>query len=117
LDVYVDESQGSVTLVDFNVFGSQTDSLLFSWQEIEALGKERNGSGDPELRTVEGDNTVRADPLAGYKVSMHGIRICKIIANTPSKKTSRTSKLTLHHPPRHPLKHQHWLETRGLKNL
>ncbi|KAL3815844.1 hypothetical protein ACHAXA_002260 [Cyclostephanos tholiformis] len=37
LDVYLD-ARGRVWIVDFNVWGSRTDCLLFDWDELSALG-------------------------------------------------------------------------------
>ena len=44
--------QGKVHLVDFNPFGSVTDSLLFSWDELENSNSPLKGSHDDEITDV-----------------------------------------------------------------
>ncbi|KAG6616823.1 Cell division cycle protein 123 [Phytophthora cinnamomi] len=73
-DVYVDKRR-RVYLLDINVFGAVTDTLLFSWEELLEL---RTGSPatpqDAEdeghvvdFRVVESKKGIRANPLSGYR--------------------------------------------------
>lgn len=73
-DVFIDR-QERVWLIDFNVWGTQTDSLLFLWDELVTMTLE--GSRDqentvlenwrPEIRVVETENEIHHDPLASYR--------------------------------------------------
>lgn len=63
-DVYIDKND-RVWLVDFNLYHTRTDALLFEWEEIEALS-----SSDtllPTIKIVENENEVHYDPLASYR--------------------------------------------------
>lgn len=60
-DVYIDR-KNRVWLVDFNVWGKQTDSLLFSWDELF----EMDGSNF-DFRVVDRAVNVQAHPLSNYR--------------------------------------------------
>lgn len=77
-DCYIDKDH-RVWIIDFNVWGTRTDSLLFTWEELEKM---RNGIMDsvdesvndiidttknPEIRIVDWKNEVHHDPLASYR--------------------------------------------------
>lgn len=73
LDLYVD-SQERVWIVDFNVWGSRTDGLLFDWKELSNLGLNVNNrnnhrlSTKPEYRVVTKDmKSVTYDPLSSFR--------------------------------------------------
>ncbi|XP_064488673.1 translation initiation factor eIF2 assembly protein-like [Ornithodoros turicata] len=53
-----------VVLLDFNPFGSQTDSLLFDWDELEAFDARRRDL--PELRYMTEDRGVQPSPYRHY---------------------------------------------------
>ncbi|EGZ07415.1 hypothetical protein PHYSODRAFT_528425 [Phytophthora sojae] len=73
-DVYVDKRR-RVYLLDINVFGAVTDTLLFSWEELLELQKD--GLATPQdaedeghmidFRVVESKKGIRANPLSGYR--------------------------------------------------
>jgi len=91
-DCYIDRKR-QVWLMDFNVWGSQTDPLLFEWSELVTMGHDRNaavrevteekpndeaarGTANtcvltstplPEIRIVSGNEDIRCDPLASYR--------------------------------------------------
>mmetsp|Transcript_7753 Transcript_7753/g.9715 ORF Transcript_7753/g.9715 Transcript_7753/m.9715 type:complete len:460 (+) Transcript_7753:42-1421(+) len=90
-DCYIDRKR-QVWLMDFNVWGSQTDPLLFEWSELVTMGHNRNaavrevieekrdeaarGTANtfvvtstplPEIRIVSGNEDIRCDPLASYR--------------------------------------------------
>lgn len=95
-DCYVDRDE-RVWIVDFNVWGTRTDALLFTWPELTAMDRAatvdeiisshhgiddslplENGKDDddddvidttknPEIRIVQNENEVRHDPLASYR--------------------------------------------------
>ena len=73
-DVYVDK-KNKVWLLDFNVWGHQTDALLFAWDELMTLAQpsqqqQDNASSSSNIvdfRVVEGDREIRHDPLASYR--------------------------------------------------
>ncbi|KAK9475013.1 D123-domain-containing protein, partial [Dipodascopsis tothii] len=58
-DVYIQKPKDRVWLIDINPFASQTDSLLFSWDEILALPY-ADADRDPELRLLHKDDNVRS---------------------------------------------------------
>ncbi|KAL3758532.1 hypothetical protein ACHAWU_008286 [Discostella pseudostelligera] len=73
LDVYID-SQERVWIVDFNVWGTRTDGLLFDWKELTMLGnqiRDTNNSSSvpmPEMRVVTKDmKSMTYDPLSSYR--------------------------------------------------
>lgn len=74
LDLYVD-SQNRTWIVDFNVWGSRTDGLLFDWAELSNLSLSINGAGDnltssmePEFRVVTKDmKSMTYDPLSSFR--------------------------------------------------
>jgi D123 len=76
-DVYVDRKH-KVWLVDFNVWGSTTDALLFDWDELllqppEPVVENTNNGNDEtpqsplQFRVVEHARHVQAHPLSNYK--------------------------------------------------
>lgn len=68
-DVYIDRRK-RVWLVDFNVYHSTTDSLLFEWPELADF----EGS-HPEFRILEVEKEVRADPLASYRAPIDAVEL------------------------------------------
>ena len=46
-DCYIDQKQ-IVWLIDFNVWGTQTDSLLFNWEELEQMKDNVTGERNQE---------------------------------------------------------------------
>lgn len=74
MDVYVD-SQERTWIVDFNVWGVRTDSLLFDWDELMKIGngvmklkKEEDCVPMPELRVVTKDmKDLTYDPLSSFR--------------------------------------------------
>ncbi|KAI9916844.1 hypothetical protein PsorP6_018096 [Peronosclerospora sorghi] len=73
-DVYIDKRR-RVYLLDINVFGGVTDTLLFSWKELVAMQVEScampEDSDDQQclidFRVVESKTGIRANPLSGYR--------------------------------------------------
>jgi len=65
-DCYIDKGQ-RVWLIDFNVWGETTDSLLFEWNELENLSPHIIEHLGPKVRFVCGSKNVRPDPLASYR--------------------------------------------------
>lgn len=68
LDVYLD-SQERVWVVDFNVWGSRTDGLLFTWEELANFGDDE-AERDPELRVVTKNmksSHLTYDPLSSFR--------------------------------------------------
>ena len=78
MDVYVD-SQERTWIVDFNVWGTRTDALLFDWVELMTIGQdcvsETNDNDDdvgeisvPEVRVVTKDmKDLTYDPLSSFR--------------------------------------------------
>ncbi|KAL7435628.1 hypothetical protein ACHAXM_004757 [Skeletonema potamos] len=81
IDVYVD-SQERTWIVDFNVWGKRTDSLLFDWTDLMEIGervkklKKKNGDEEeevlaipmPEFRVVTKDmKDLTYDPLSSFR--------------------------------------------------
>lgn len=77
-DVYVDK-QHRVYLLDINVFGAVTDTLLFTWEELlelrDANVRSKTSAGDDDdvhevvdFRIVESERAIRPNPLSGYRV-------------------------------------------------
>lgn len=68
-DVYIDKKD-RVWLLDFNVWGVQTDSLLFDWEELTSTSVDDT----PSIRVVEDDElAVHHDPLASYRAPIDTI--------------------------------------------
>jgi D123 len=69
-DVYIDKNN-LTWLIDFNVWGSQTDSLLFSWEELIEISLQSHVNiceiPTPQVRIVKTKNEVHHDPLASYR--------------------------------------------------
>lgn len=68
VDVYIDTKK-KVWLIDFNVWSSQTDSLLFSWSELEQLQLPplTDTSNTTLMRVVENPKQIKVNPLSCYK--------------------------------------------------
>jgi hypothetical protein len=90
-DCYVDQQQ-KVWLIDLNVWGPQTDSLLFEWKDLEELRiqveeqqHQQNGNEGasisevvdslplPKMLLVESDLEVHPDPLASYRAPIDAV--------------------------------------------
>ena len=68
-DVYVDKND-RVWLIDFNLYHTRTDALLFTWEEIQSIASSLASLGEesmPKMRIVENENEVHYDPLASYR--------------------------------------------------
>mmetsp|Transcript_8983 Transcript_8983/g.11594 ORF Transcript_8983/g.11594 Transcript_8983/m.11594 type:complete len:357 (+) Transcript_8983:59-1129(+) len=65
-DCYIDKGR-RVWLIDFNVWGETTDSLLFDWNELKNLSPQIVEHVGPKVRFVCGSKYVRPDPLASYR--------------------------------------------------
>ncbi|CAH0517247.1 unnamed protein product [Peronospora belbahrii] len=73
-DVYIDKRQ-RVYLLDINVFGDVTDTLLFSWKELLEMQMERPATlldAEDEhyvidFRVVESRRDIRANSLSVYR--------------------------------------------------
>jgi hypothetical protein len=73
LDLYID-SQQRTWIVDFNVWGSRTDGLLFDWEELTKLGLDASSAKndrlevEPEFRVVTKDmKSMTYDPLSSFR--------------------------------------------------
>ena len=73
MDVYLDK-QHRVWLVDFNVWASSTDALLFEWSELTTLDLEE----DPYVRIVETPREVRQDPLSSYRAPIDTVDLASM---------------------------------------
>lgn len=81
-DVYIDKKE-RVWLLDFNVWGAQTDELLYTWEELVNMnGEEANY---PEMRVVETEREVHHDPLASYRAPIDTIELAAVAGNDKNK--------------------------------
>lgn len=69
-DCYVDKNQ-KVFLIDFNVWGQSTDSLLYDWEELNDYCFSENHC--TIFRLVENEGEVRHNPLASYRAPIDAI--------------------------------------------
>lgn len=82
-DVYIDKKE-RVWLLDFNVWGTQTDCLLFTWDELVSMvgGDE---SRYPEMRVVETEREVHHDPLASFRAPIDTIELAAVTGGDRNK--------------------------------
>lgn len=73
LDLYVDSQERS-WIIDFNVWGSRTDGLLFDWEELSTLGSNVNVIArdevpvKPAMRVITKDmKSMTYDPLSSFR--------------------------------------------------
>jgi len=78
VDVYVDR-QDRVWIVDFNVWGERTDSLLFSWEELNGWGADK----ESEIRVVETEKEIRPHPLNNFRAPMDTVHVASITGGSP----------------------------------
>lgn len=78
VDVYIDR-QDRVWIVDFNVWGERTDSLLFSWNELNSWESDKAS----EIRVVETEKEVRPHPLNNYRAPVDTVQIAQITGGNP----------------------------------
>ena len=91
-DVYIDKKE-RIWLLDFNVWGLQTDALCFEWDELMGLAGQKVDESDvpcidnshPEMRTVETENEIHHDPLASYRAPIDTIEIAGMTGGDASK--------------------------------
>jgi hypothetical protein len=73
-DCYIDRKR-KVHLIDFNVWGASTDSLLFQWDDLNSLL--RNKQCDIEtiicFEVVENEGEVHHNPLASYRAPIDAV--------------------------------------------
>lgn len=88
-DVYR-RNQGKLLLLDFNPFGPVTDSLLFTWDELEGenlyttpVGDNPSSPQGPIFRCVESSSGVQPNPYGTYAVPKDFIDIAS--GEDPSK--------------------------------
>jgi len=103
-DAYIDQDR-KVWLIDINVWGRRTDTLLFTWKELYELGStgklsrcshddddglweddedinsdEEDNDDLPILRIVETSKQVRHDPLASYRAPVDTLHVAGMAA-------------------------------------
>jgi hypothetical protein len=92
-DVYIDK-QERLWLLDFNVWGTQTDALLFTWGDIVRMSDEVDESDEevillsnrrPEIRVVETANEIHHDPLASYRAPIDTVDLATMTGPDASK--------------------------------
>lgn len=81
-DVYVD-TKDRIWVLDFNVWGVQTDSLLFEWDELMKLTPEKEevwtiDNANPEFRIVANELEIRQDPLASYRAPIDTVNLASM---------------------------------------
>lgn len=87
-DAYVDRKE-KVWLLDFNVWGRRTDTLLFTWSELASLDTD----SQPEIRVVETEKQVRVDPLASYRAPIDTLHVASMSNGNGSEKFEDFMKL------------------------
>eukprot|EP00547_Thalassionema_nitzschioides_P005698 CAMPEP_0194217800 /NCGR_PEP_ID=MMETSP0156-20130528/22274_1 /TAXON_ID=33649 /ORGANISM="Thalassionema nitzschioides, Strain L26-B" /LENGTH=365 /DNA_ID=CAMNT_0038946937 /DNA_START=79 /DNA_END=1176 /DNA_ORIENTATION=- len=93
-DIYIDRKERP-WLLDFNVWGTQTDGLLFTWEELSEMVREPAElhvpsntlltNENPQIRVVETENEVRHDPLASYRAPIDTVDLASMTASDASK--------------------------------
>lgn len=84
-DVYIDKKE-RVWLIDFNVWGTQTDSLLYSWEELVTMtSSDGEESNYPVMRVVETEREVHHDPLASYRAPIDTVELAAVAGNDRNK--------------------------------
>jgi hypothetical protein len=85
-DAYIDKKE-RVWLLDFNVWGRQTDALLFDWSELLELAvtDQDTDQHQPTIRVVETDRQVRQDPLASYRAPIDTVHVASMTGGDASK--------------------------------
>lgn len=91
-DVYIDKME-RIWLLDFNVWGSQTDALCFEWEELMELARQPFEVSDvpsldnvnPEIRVVQTENEIHHDPLASYRAPIDTVEIAGMTGGDASK--------------------------------
>jgi len=75
-DVYVDRNN-RVWILDFNVWASQTDGLLFTWEELVKMTENIHNhvKNILQMRIVENEYNVKFDPLASYRAPIDAVHI------------------------------------------
>jgi D123. len=87
-DVYVDKND-CVWLIDFNLWSTRTDALMFTWEELLEMASCSTTSVDQEgnkhdkedneivMRVVMNENDIRFDPLASYRAPIDTVALAK----------------------------------------
>lgn len=86
-DVYVDKND-CVWLIDFNLWSTRTDALMFTWEEllemascstsVDQEGNKLDKEDDEiEMRVVMNENEIRFDPLASYRAPIDTVALAK----------------------------------------
>jgi hypothetical protein len=83
-DVYIDKKE-RVWLLDFNVWGTQTDSLLYEWDELVRMVESGEEANYPEMRVVETEREVHHDPLASYRAPIDTIELAAVAGSDKNK--------------------------------
>jgi D123 len=77
LDAYIDQHD-KVWIVDFNVWGSRTDPLLFTWRELERMDTHDEKVAVAAMRVVETPKQVRHDPLSSYRAPIDAVHVASL---------------------------------------
>ena len=72
-------------LLDFNVWGTQTDSLLYEWDELVRMVESGEEANYPEMRVVETEREVHHDPLASYRAPIDTIELAAVAGSDKNK--------------------------------
>lgn len=81
-DVYVDKND-CVWLIDFNLWSTRTDALMFTWEELLEMATTRMDEGgnvhdeETEMRVVMNEYDIRFDPLASYRAPIDTVALAR----------------------------------------
>ena len=80
VDVYIDR-QDRVWILDFNVWSNRTDSLLFSWDELEHWPEDK----EMEFRIIETAKEILPQSLNNYRAPVDTVYLAGLTGGQPDK--------------------------------
>lgn len=80
MDVYVDR-QDRVWIVDFNIWSSRTDSLLFAWDELNEWPDDK----EMEFRIIETAKEILPQSLNNFRAPIDTVHLAALTGASPDK--------------------------------
>ena len=80
MDVYIDR-QDRVWIVDFNIWAYRTDSLLFTWEELNEWPDDK----EAEFRIIETAKEILPQSLNSYRAPVDTVHLAALTSASPDK--------------------------------
>ncbi|OEU21530.1 D123-domain-containing protein [Fragilariopsis cylindrus CCMP1102] len=98
MDIYIDKKD-RIWILDFNPWSTNTDSLLYDWNELTSMDNDDDHDEDRIRITEAGGSQVKPDPLSSYRAPIDTVNLASMTQNgNDSKQFEEFMKLCQKRP-------------------